>query len=648
MEFGSNCRSDPELSKQLQPKALEMPISVNPVLPVTSVQDAAVGSVVSLEALVSAALSASQSGASQGSASQILDATVLKVLSDNWVRIAISDTSVDVLSEVALQPGQILRLAVSQEATGIRLAIVPEAPASAGGPPGFASSSAAAPAASVPAAGETSPLANPSDVTGTRRPPETVVTVASGSVNPAAPRDPLTPAERSAVALASENAAARQGSLAPLFADLAVATGAGPWPTGLQTAMLRVLSLRPNLDGNFGGEDLRSAFQRSGLLLEASLAAEPISTPASLSGSVAKQVLPDLKAALIVLRQTLLNSLPLVGENSQASTARPSSGAPSIVPPDTPEFSLAAQPVRSAPVSPASAASLPMQADLNLDASPTVAPALTLSASVAASELASRLATLPNAAVSTAKLAELLASLPRGTTPDVALRILQEVMQRTPDQADTALSAPSPRQLGLEISTPRPNAPPPPLRDALPTAQQAAASSINANAAQATTLHRLLDDTDAAIARQTLLQIASLPDLRTDSSPNGSNASGARWNFEIPFATPQGTALAQFEIARDDGGAETESSKRVWRARFSLDVEPAGPVHALISLNGERTSVRMWAERPATAAQLRAGAARLSEALRRAELTPGDIVVQDGAPVLPQPARAGHFLDRAS
>jgi hypothetical protein len=38
----------------------------------------------------------------------------------------------------------------------------------------------------------------------------------------------------------------------------------------------------------------------------------------------------------------------------------------------------------------------------------------------------------------------------------------------------------------------------------------------------------------------------------------------------------------------------------------------------------------------------------LSEALSRAELRPGDIVIRDGAP--PQPpaaARAGHFLDRA-
>ena len=61
-----------------------------------------------------------------------------------------------------------------------------------------------------------------------------------------------------------------------------------------------------------------------------------------------------------------------------------------------------------------------------------------------------------------------------------------------------------------------------------------------------------------------------------------------RWNFEIPFATPQGTAMAQFEISRDGGEQEVEAAKRVWRARFSLDVEPAGPVHALISLFNQR------------------------------------------------------------
>jgi hypothetical protein len=190
------------------------------------------------------------------------------------------------------------------------------------------------------------------------------------------------------------------------------------------------------------------------------------------------------------------------------------------------------------------------------------------------------------------------------------------------------------------------NMPPPPLPGAVPTAQPVLPATLLSNSPAESAMHRLLADTDAAIARQTLLQVASLPD-RVDSPALRLDQQGPRWNFEIPFATPQGTAMAQFEISRDGGGDQVEAAKRVWRARFSLDVEPAGPIHALVSLSGERTSVRMWAERPATAAQLRAGAAQLSQALSKADLTPGDIVIRDGNPPQSAPARAGHFLDRA-
>jgi hypothetical protein len=191
------------------------------------------------------------------------------------------------------------------------------------------------------------------------------------------------------------------------------------------------------------------------------------------------------------------------------------------------------------------------------------------------------------------------------------------------------------------------NTPPPPIRGALPSAQPIASPTIAPHAPLEATAHHLLDDTDAAIARQTLLQVASLPD-RIDTSAPKADMNVPRWNFEIPFATPQGTAMAQFEISRDGGHEEVEAAKRVWRARFSLDVEPAGPVHALISLMGEKTSVRIWAERQATAEQLRAGSSELSQALSRAELQPGDIVIRDGAPTQAEPAaRAGHFLDRA-
>ena len=140
--------------------------------------------------------------------------------------------------------------------------------------------------------------------------------------------------------------------------------------------------------------------------------------------------------------------------------------------------------------------------------------------------------------------------------------------------------------------------------------------------------------------------MASLPD-RVDATGVRIDPAAPRWHFEIPFATAQGTALAQFEISRDGEGLEVEAAKRVWQARFSLDVEPAGPVHALVSLLGDKTSVRMWAERPATAAQLRAGAAQLGQALARADLVPGDIVIRDGSPPQSRPAPAGHFLDRA-
>jgi Flagellar hook-length control protein FliK len=223
---------------------------------------------------------------------------------------------------------------------------------------------------------------------------------------------------------------------------------------------------------------------------------------------------------------------------------------------------------------------------------------------------------------------------------EAALNLLQEAQEIPTGSASPATATPN------GDVTAHTNTPPPPFRGSLPSAQSVASPSIASNAPLATSARHLLDDTDAAIARQTLMQVASLPDSVGTSDPR-LDPTTPRWSFEIPFVTPQGTAVSQFEISRDGGGNEVEAAKRVWRARFSLDVEPAGPVHALVSLTGDRTSVRMWAERPATADQLRAGVAQLNQALSRAELVPGDIVIRDGAPTPAAAAPAGHFLDRA-
>jgi hypothetical protein len=530
-----------------------MAISVKPVLPVLPAQEA--GSL--------APDLVPQSGS-------VVNAQVLKVLSADLVRIAIASLSIDVLSEVPLREGETLQLAVSQGKDGTRLAVVGQGADSA-----VADAVTLSPEAMIDAA------ANRPTIT-------------------AAPRNVLTPAERAAVSTAAQAAAAEQDSLAPLFANLGAVTASSQLPPKLQRAIAQVLAQQTRLDQNLGGGEVKAAFDKSGLFLEASLATGAVAS----SGG-----LPDLKAALIVLRQALQSSLG-------TAPTTPAQAAPAGVP-ELPHAGVALGLVGPAP------ADFEVQEILLPQARLPVADDLQ-----------------PTGAAGRHALAD---ALDAGPSAGATLNLIQEALQ----ELDHPLRPPAmPKDPGNPDVTVRTNTPPPPFRGALPAAQPIALPSIASGAPLETTAHHLLENTDAAIARQTLLQVASLPD-RVDLANPRIDITAPRWHFEIPFATPHGTAMAQFEISRDGGTDTVEAAKRVWRARFSLDVEPAGPVHALVSLSGEKTSVRMWAERPATAAQLRAGAAQLSQALSRAELNPGDIMVQEGAPQQAAAARVGHFLDRA-
>ncbi len=506
-------------------------------------------------------------------AGSVVDARVVSVLADNLVRIAIANLSMDVMSEVSLTPGQNLQLAVSQNGGTIRLAVM-------GG------------------AGE----ATADQVTLT---PAAASLVDSPSLAPSASagRNVLTPSEQVAVTAASAEAVTKQGSQAPLFANLAAVVTGSDLPAGLKQAMLGVLAQQTPLNTGLDGGDIESAFQKSGLLLEASLAAGV--TPSS-------GTMPDLKAALLVLRQTL----------TTLETAPQAQGA--ALPADT----VAAPQVAVAQTQAAQAALTATEPEI------AQSPQMPRSANLVASVLADIAGAAPQA------------SMPRTMTAGLAASLLQEITQNLPRMMGNVPGSNKAVPDG-HIFEAAARATPPPVRGALPSPQSIASPSLVPDTPLAATVHRLLDDTDAAIARQTLLQVASLPD-RTDAGGHRIDPTVPQWNFEIPFATPQGTAMAQFEISRDGGNESADPAKRAWRARFTLNVEPAGPVHALITLNGDKTFVRMWAERPATAQQLRAGIGELNQALTRAELKPGDILVRDGTPPQPTPARAGHFLDRAT
>jgi hypothetical protein len=593
----------------------------------------------------------------------VITARVLQA-AGNTVQIAVGGHPIDVLSQVPLQAGQTLQLAVSQTADGIRLAVVDQQPA-AGATSGTVGSG------NAPVAADTVTLA-PSAVASL--PPQTTPTVTAPTVQ-------LTPQETLAVAVAAQSAATQQAGLAPLFANLNVAAGLNNLPPQVQQAVSQLLSQQVNLDQNLTGNAIKQAFQNSGLFLEASLA----------SGSVsASTVAPDLKAALIVLRQVLATSL--AGAAAQTPTATPSA----VVQQAQQTVATPASAVQPGAVPTAPAATVPQGATQAaallaaivveqgagpvIQASPqpgviTLVPETQATPSlvpVLPSEIAAPQASLAGAAtpvvpdvlnfgatgqvITPASTAAALAA-----ASGAAITLLQEAVQAEPMIAgipsqlllnNAAMLSWLPAAAGArtlkgdDADVLHTNVPPPPISGAVPTAQPVVSATLLTNSPAETAMHHLLADTDGAIARQVLLQVASLPE-RTDASGLRVDAGVSHWNFEIPFATPQGTAMAQFEISRDGGGNEVAAAKRVWRARFSLDVEPAGPVHALISYSSERTSVRMWAERPGTVAQLRTSADELSQALVKAELQLGDIVIREGAPPQPAPAKAGHFLNRA-
>lgn len=171
---------------------------------------------------------------------------------------------------------------------------------------------------------------------------------------------------------------------------------------------------------------------------------------------------------------------------------------------------------------------------------------------------------------------------------------------------------------------------PPPARGGGVAVQSLAAAILSPDDAPEQQLLTLRDETEQALARQTLHQLASLPD----------ETAGARWSFELPLLTPQGATIAQFAVERDDAGTTT-GAPPAWRARFALDIPPLGPVQVALSLREGRSSAALWVDRPDSLALLRGQAVDLADALG------GDVAIHPGAPATPQPP-PGQLVDRSS
>ncbi len=518
----------------------------------------------------------------------VVQALVLELIESNVFRLQLPQAVVDVRSDVALNVGTTITLAVKSGGASTKLVIYSDAPAAApagqGGAPSLAGRTPLGEAVVIARAPAPTVAPAPDRMSAQ---PATIRDAASISPAPArrspeAPGRVLTPEQ--AVSEAVRTAAPRQAGFAPLFADVerVVQMAATPLPAPVRAAAADVLFRRVPLDEKLAASDVKQAFMRSGVLFEPRLAAARAAPPAQ-AAVLTPEPSGDLKAALLVFRHVL----------KAWSASEP-----------------AQRPAAAIPISPA-------------DTVPQASSRPAMPTSEAIKHVANALAGLPDE------------TMPQSAplSPEQATTLAKTVATALTGRDTAPAQTPAASQSG----------PPPPYRGALPAAQAPAAPSIAPNAAPHEVAERLIAQTDGALARQTLLQVASLPDRpdlpRADATQ--------RWTFEIPFATPHGTSIAQFEVSRDGRTPASDPQARVWRARFSLDVEPMGPVHALIALAGERASVTLWAERHATAIRLQDNAPMLSEALRAAELEPADFQLRVGAPPVKQ-AAPGRFMDRAT
>lgn len=470
-------------------------------------------------------------------------------------------------------------------------------------------------------------------------------------------------------------AAPRQGGLAPLMANIEamLAQNGRSLPPHVDAAMQELLATRLPGRSDIDAATLRLAVKQSGVFLETALA----------NG---QSVRGDLKAALFGLRQALQGWLgvqngigpnttaappnlfaaaPQAGlQSAQGGTPLPLPAVPSVLPPAS-ATTAPSTPLRDAalrllaetdaalarpPAQPVATTDIPLKAHLEAmlarrdvtlpqavrEAMQTVltlrpqAPGTrpTLHVPLPPAGPLGDVALLPQAAAGDLKTALLVLrdALLTWLTPKFETPLPQNALQSAagwPQQAGT----PAP-PLRSGATVPQPPVPPADL-GAVPLREAGL---------------RLLAETDAALARHTLLQIASLPE--EGASARGSDTA-QRLVFDIPLATPQGTAIVQLRIERDGKRRAKGEKKPVWQATFSIDVEPIGPVHARVAMVGEVANVALFAERSASAAALRDNAELLAAGLADAALEAGDILCATGAPAAPA-AAPGLFVDRAS
>ena len=525
---------------------------------------------------------------------QILTGTVIALLNDNTVlRLQTPAGLLDVAAQTPLPSGTSVAITVQGTAQQPQLVITP-VPGGSQPPPAQeidAPNQNISPQIGANNTEENSTVASSANSSATN-----VTESAEPPSVPTRAAPPVTQAALSTAAAIVRNAAATQGSLGALYADLeaAVTSPMPALPAPVLDAAKSLLAMRLDIGPGpaIAADDVKTALMQSGIT-----AAAPTN-----AGSTAANTPSNIGSALLALRQTLTTWL-----DQDSATKTEAEPAPANMTPQAAARATVQMPSYRSPT------------NLSLSLAQALTPQ-----TLAPSSLA---------------------------TP-TREQAVHPLLQASSDAKTTsALEEPAAPQ-----TLPRASVPMPPYRGSPSLPQAPLPASLSTTAPPREQAVHLLAQTDAAIARQTLLRIGSLPNDPSVSTTH-SNDNATRVMFEIPVATALGTGIAPMTIARDGGKGDTPESLTSWVATFSIDVGAIGPVHVRIALIGERASVTFNAERAQSAELLAAGLPLLDAGLRSAQIEPGELRCRVGAGTVAggsdgasrqQAAAPGMFLDQAS
>src|SRR5690606_25704376 len=134
-------------------------------------------------------------------------------------------------------------------------------------------------------------------------------------------------------------------------------------------------------------------------------------------------------------------------------------------------------------------------------------------------------------------------------------------------------------------------------RDSAPRAIRAEPPTLPEAATPREAGRALLHQTDAALSRLKLTQLASAP----SDAARAAALPAADFTVELPMLLGHELSIAQLQVQRDGGGGRNRKAERGWRVRFAVGFAAIGEVGAQVALTGRTVSVTLWADEPATA-----------------------------------------------